>query len=226
MLRSILLALCLLPVATVPVSASDRVLTVTGVGQVTARPDIATIRIGVETRGRTAEDALSENSARAAALIQTAQKAGVAGRDIQTSGLSIFPLYDQRSSNSRETPPITGYAVNNEVTLRLRDVGTLGQTLGDLVKAGANQMRGINFGIEDDTALLDAARKAAVADARRKAEAYAEAAGVTLGPVLSISEGGGGQSRGPALRSMAEAVPVEAGETALSASVRMEWAIK
>ncbi|MEM7544444.1 MAG: SIMPL domain-containing protein [Pseudomonadota bacterium] len=203
------------------------VLTVTGTGEASAAPDIATITVGVETQGATAEAALADNSADAARLIEAAKASGVEPRDIQTSGLSIYPVYDQRSSDRSERPQIIGYAVNNQVSVRLRDMQGLGQTLGDLVKAGANQMRGIAFGIEDDAAISDEARKRAIADARRKAEIYAEAAGVKLGAILSISEGGGGyQPRGPVLRAAAaEAVPVEIGESAISVSVVVVWEI-
>ncbi len=226
MIRPLIVALILLAA---PAFADDSAtLTVTGVGEATGAPDMATITIGVENQGDTAAAALDANSAQAAALIAAAKARGVADRDIQTSGLSIYPVYDQRTPNSEGAPQIAGYAVSNEVRVRLRDMAGLGETLGLLVGAGANQMRGIGFGIEDDTALMDEARKAAMADARRKAEIFAAAAGVKLGPIQSISEGGDVtvMPGGPMMRSMAaEAVPVEAGESAVSVSVRVVWEI-
>ncbi|MEM7524719.1 MAG: SIMPL domain-containing protein [Pseudomonadota bacterium] len=207
-----------------------RLLTMEGVGYASGPPDLATIRIGVETRAEEAEEALAENSGAAGKLIAEAKARGVAPRDIQTSNLSIYPIYaDRGRTTPQEAPKLVGYAVSNEVVLRIRDLAEMGATLGGLVSAGANQMRGISFEIDDAAALLDDARRAAVADARRKAEVFAAAAGVDLGRIISISEGGGG---GPApyaaeLRSFADsaAVPVEAGETTVSARVRIVWSI-
>lgn len=201
-------------------------LSVAGFGEARAAPDIATITVGVETRADTAEAALAENSTDAASLIEAAKERGVADADIQTSGLNIYPVFEQQQPGRREAPTVAGYSVSNSVSLRIRDLDALGATLTALVAAGANQMRGISFGIEDDEALRDEARRLAVADARRKAELYAEAAGVTLGPIISISEGGGGGQPGPLMRSMAEAAPVEAGENAVSARVNVVWRIE
>jgi uncharacterized protein YggE len=227
MIRPLILVLSLLSMPAL--AAEPATLTVTGTGAASAAPDTATIRIGVETQGDTAAAALDANSAQAAALIAEAKARGVESRDIQTSGLSLYPVYDQRSPDRNEAPMIAGYNVSNEVAIRLRDMASVGETLGALVGAGANQMRGITFEIEDDTALLDEARKLAVVDARRKAEVYATAAGVKLGAIQSISEAGESAPHpgGPMMRSMAaDSVPVEAGENALSVSVQVVWAIE
>lgn len=226
MIRTLLVAICLL--GSPALAAETATLTVSGVGEASATPDMATITVGVETQGPTAVAALDANSAQAGALIAEAKARGVEDRDIQTSGLSIYPQYDQRSQTREGPPEIVGYNVSNEVRVRLRDIAGLGETLAALVGAGANQMRGISFGIADDQALMDKARKLAVADARRKAEIYAAAAGVELGPILSISEGGGRvpQPGGPMMRSMvAESVPVEAGEGAVSITITLVWSI-
>ncbi|MEM8751598.1 MAG: SIMPL domain-containing protein [Pseudomonadota bacterium] len=216
--------------AAAPAHAEEprRTLTILGQGEAAATPDLATIRIGVETRAETADAAMEENAATAAKLSAAAREAGIADRDIQTSGLTLYPVYENRRPNEAEPPKIVGYQAGVELALRLRDLDKVGEALGALVEAGANQMRGIAFAIEDDEALRDEARRAAIADARRKAELYAEAAGVALGPILSISEGGAGG--GPVFEATtrgfaADAVAVERGETSVAATVRVVWAI-
>ena len=210
---------------------ADGRITVVGVGEVATRPDVATIRIGVETRAREAEDALAANNARAGAIIAAAKAAGVGERDVQTANLSVWPLYeDKRSSKSdpNEPPKVVGFSVSNEVILRVRDLEAMGGLLTELIGLGANRMNGISFGVAEDAALKTEARKLAVADARAKAETYAAAAGVKLGPLVTIEEAGmGGGPRPQAAMRMAmdEAMPVEAGETVISAGVRMVWEV-
>lgn len=206
---------------------ADPTLTVRGEGQASATPDIATVRIGVETRAPEAAAALAANSDAAGALIAAAKTRGVAEADIQTVGLSLYPLYDDRRGDNAEAPKLTGFSVSNEVILRLRKIDAVGETLGELVGAGANRLNGISFGLADDQALMDEARRAAVADAQRKAGLYAAAAGVELGEIVSIEEEGGGGPPRPMMRAMAEsaAVPVEAGETTVAIVVRVVWRI-
>jgi uncharacterized protein YggE len=140
----------------------------------------------------------------------------------------VSPLYTGGDNNER--PRLTGYQVNNEVSVRLDDVSKLGAALDALVTAGANQMNGINFSIREPAPLLEKARAAAVADARTRAETYAKAAGVTLGPVQRISEGSGSEPPRPMYRAMAMAaersVPVAAGEESVTADVSMVWEIR
>ncbi|QIE54578.1 SIMPL domain-containing protein [Pikeienuella piscinae] len=221
-------ALCAVLILAASAALADPVLTVRGEGYASAAPDQATVRIGVETRAAQAAEALSANSEAAGALIAAAIERGVERADIQTSGLSLRPLYDNRSNRDGEAPTLTGFAVSNEVVLRLTDVAGVGETLGVLVGAGANRLNGISFGLADDQRLMDMARRAAVADAQRKALLYAEAAGVNLGELVSIDEEGGGVTPRPMMRAMAESAvpPVEAGETTVSASVRMAWMIR
>jgi uncharacterized protein YggE len=113
--------------------------------------------------------------------------------------------------------------------IRLRDLDAAGEAVGALVEAGANRLNGLSFGFADSTALMDEARRDAVADARRKAELFAEAAGVTLGPVMSIQEQGGGGMRLMAMArsmdAMESAVPLERGENTVSAQVHVVWEI-
>ncbi|MFV0474885.1 MAG: SIMPL domain-containing protein [Pikeienuella sp.] len=208
---------------------AEPTLSMTGEGRVGVAPDVALVRIGVQTRAEEATTALNRNSASANALIMAARNGGVEARDIQTSGLSLQPFY----VNGRDggEAKLAGFSVSNEVAVRVRKVDALGEILGALVGAGANMINGIEFGVADMGAAMDETRRAAVADARRKAELYAEAAGVTLGPIISIAEWGGG-SQGMmgamAAQSVYEMapVPVEAGEMTLFTNVSVVWSIK
>lgn len=211
-----------------PARADDRpsTLTLVGSGAVSVAPDIATLSIGVEIQEDTASDALRENSDQTAKVIATLKDAGVEPRDIQTSNFSVQPVYDNKRASSGR-PSVAGYRVTNMVTARVRDLDGLGALLDKVVTDGANRVNGLSFGIEDDREAMDAARALAVKEAARKAALYAEAAGVTLGPILSISEGGSGPDYYPEMemRSAAMAVPVERGETTISASINMTWQI-
>jgi uncharacterized protein YggE len=152
--------------------------------------------------------------------------AGIDARDMQTSRLSLQPQY---APNRSGPSPVVGYRASNRVTVRLRDVTKVAGIIDVLVGAGANELGGINFMVSQASKLLDEAREKAVADARRKAEIYAKAAGVTLGEPLSISEEGGAA---PVFRSKmvggmaASAAPVAQGEETLSVTVSVSWAIK
>lgn len=206
----------------------DATLSVTGSGTAAGTPDMATVSVGTVTEAATAGEALSENSTQVQAVIDAVKQAGVEARDIQTSGFSVSPRYTQPGNNSNEAPKIDGYRVSNGVTVRVRKLDTLGDLLDTLVKAGANDVSGIQFAISDTDKLEDTARTAAVADAKHKAELYAEAAGVKLGRVLTIAEGGSQDPRPmPMMRMEASAVsvPVQAGEQTLSAQVRMVYEI-
>ena len=136
------------------------------------------------------------------------------------------------SRKARRTAPgpsaIVGYRASNRVTIRVRDVSKVASVIDTLVGAGANEIGGINFMVSQASKLLDEAREKAVADARRKAEIYAKAAGVTLGAPLSISEEGNAPPM-PYRRmaaGMAAAAPVAQGEETLSVTVSVSWAIK
>ena len=214
-----------------PAQADERPATIslTGQGQVSATPDIATLYVGVDSREDTAAAALAANSEQAARVIETLKGAGVASKDIQTANFSVSPIYDNRKSQSTGRPEIDGYQVSNQVIARVRDLDGLGGLLDQLVGAGANRIGGISFGVEDDAEARDKARALAVEDARHKAGIYAAAAGVQLGPILSISEGGarvGPQDFGVAMRAeSAMAAPVERGQATISAQVSIVWRI-
>jgi uncharacterized protein YggE len=202
-------------------------MTVSGIGEVAAAPDMATISLGVTTEGMEAAEAMRRNSEAMTAVLAAVAAAGVAERDVQTSALSVSPRWEPPRPNET-APRVSGFVATNIVTVRVRDLDALGGVLDAVLGEGANTLNGLSFGVADDTALRDAARQAAVADAARKARVLAEAAGVTLGPVTEIVEGGGFGGPFPTARmdmAMAEAVPVAPGELSLQATVTMTWTI-
>lgn len=218
-----------------PAFAAEASVSITGRGEVTAAPDTAFINSGVVTQGATAREALDANSATMNQLLEALKAAGIEPRDIQTSGFSVNPNYvytDARDANGYSLPPkITGYQVMNTVNVRVRDLPGLGAVLDKAVTVGSNTINGISFSIADPSALYDEARKAAFADARKKAELYASVAGEPLRGVRSISENQGyPQPPMPymmksATADMAAAVPVAGGELTYSIDVQVTWAL-
>lgn len=207
-------------------------LVVRGEGEASAPPDLVTIRIGVDSRAETAQEALAHNTAEATGIVEAAKARGVAPADIQTAGLFLSPVYaSQRSyslsSGEGEAPKLVGFAAGNELTIRLRNVAATGETIGALVGAGANRLNGIVFGVADGRAQMDEARREAVADAQRKAALYAEEMGVTLGPIIGMEEEGGSVQPRMMARAMSESydVPIELGETSVQVAVRVVWSI-
>jgi len=200
-------------------------LTVIGQGSVQSTPDMATISLGVTTEARTAAAALASNSSDTAEILKVISNSGIAERDVQTSGLNLSPVWNNRTSNSNSRPAIVGYAVSNQITIRVRDLTVLGQVLDAVVKSGATNFRGLSFGLQDTVPAMDGARTAAVQDAARKARLYAAAASVDLGKILEIREAGASSPRPEMLREMAmsEAVPIAAGEISITASVTIVY---
>ncbi len=205
-----------------------RTLSIDGTGRVELAPDMAMVRIGVTHQDRVAATALRQTSDAVAAMLARLEGLGVAARDMQTAGLSLNPVW-RDSSGQQGQPSPWGFEASNIVSLRLRDLDALGPVLDALVSDGANRLDGVSFGLQDPESAMDEARRLAVADARRKAALFAEAAGVALGQVISLSETGGGMPR-PVMMEMAamrsDAVPIAAGEVGISASVQMVFALQ
>ena len=207
---------------TVPVA----MISVTGEATVSVPPDLAQIDAGVTSEAKTAREASDANNAAMGKVLLALKGAGIEEKDYQTSRLSLQP----ESAPNRPGGPATivGYRASNRVTVRLHDVSKVASVIDMLVAAGANDIGGINFTVSQASKLLDDAREQAIADARRKAEIYAKAAGVTLGVPLSISEGGTPVPI-PYRRmaaGMAPSAPVAQGEETLQVTVAVSWAIK
>jgi hypothetical protein len=227
---SFLTALALL--ATAPALAQTptdfpSAVSVTGEAGISVPPDIAFVDAGVASDAKTAREASEANNVAMGKVMAALKGAGIDTRDIQTSRLSLQPQY---APNRPGPSPIVGYRASNRVTVRIHDVTKVANVIDTLVGAGANDIGNVNFEVSQASKLLDDAREKAVADARRKAEIYARAAGVTLGAPLSISEEGVPQPafRGKMAMPMAAAVPtpIAQGEETLSVSVSVTWAIK
>ncbi|XIA65562.1 SIMPL domain-containing protein [Bradyrhizobium sp. TZ2] len=200
-------------------------ISVTGEATVSVPPDQAQIDGGVTSDAKTAREASDANNAAMGKVLLALKGAGIEEKDYQTSRLSLQPQY---APNRGGPSPITGYRASNRVTIRLRDVTKVANVIDVLVGAGANDIGGINFVVSQASKHLDEARVKAIADARRKAEIYAKAAGVTLGDPLSISEEGAPTPvfRGKMAAPMAASAPVAQGEETLSVTVGVSWAIK
>ena len=217
-------------VCATPLAAEEtpRQITVRGSAEIEAVPDLATVTAGVETQEASAGAALGANSQAMAAVFDALKSAGIERRDMQTSQFNLSPVYASDENRSGEPPRVVAYQAANMVTVRVRDVGALGQVIDALAGAGANRLYGVAFEVAKPREALDEARRQAVADARAKAELFAGAAGVKLGPVISLSEGGGG---GPmpyrAKADMAmQAPPVAEGTVTLGADVEVVYGLE
>jgi uncharacterized protein YggE len=224
MRRLLLFALLLTAAPALADEPKPTTLTVTAEGHIDRAPDIADLSGGVVTNAPTAAAALAANAARMTSVVAAVRRAGIAERDIQTSGLSLQPQYRYADGAA---PVLTGYQVTNTVALKVRNLPDAGRLVDALVAAGANQISGPTFRVEDSAGTLDAARTAAVATARARAQLYAAAAGMHVARIRSIVEGGEQpEARNvimvTASRKMAApSSPVEPGEVTLAATVTM-----
>jgi uncharacterized protein YggE len=204
----------------------DRLITVSASGFAYAEPDRATLSAGVSAEADTAAAALSANTERMQKVIAGLKESGIHAKDIQTSNFHVEPRY----TNPRDGTPsvIDGYRVSNQVTVLVRDLKALGGLLDKVVSLGANQVNGLAFEVSKAETLKDEARKEAVANARRRADLLAAAAGAEVGEVVTIAEDTGyGGPRPMAMRAAkAEAVPVEAGTETLEARVTVTWKLR
>ena len=233
--RSIIAAAGLLALAGVlalPADAQEdknppRLIMLTGHGEVKAEPDMAAVTVGVLTEAPAARDAVTANNTAMNKVIATLKSAGIADKDIQTANFSVNPRYEDQDN---APPRLTGYNVSNNVTVTVRDLTNLGTVLDDVVSEGSNQISGIAFDVANREPVEDQARKLAVADAKRRADIYAAAAGVKLGRIMSMSEGPPmlpvPLARGMAMKAeAAPSVPVAHGEQTIAIDVNIAWDI-
>lgn len=163
-------------------------LNVSAYGETRIAPDMATITFGVMTQAGAAAEAMAANRTRMNAVAQALRNAGIADRDIQTSGLNLSPQYEYEQN---QPPRLVGYQASNQVTVTARDLNTLGRTVDAVVGAGVNQINGITFGLQNPRGAEDEARRAAVQSMAAKAELYAQATGHRVLRLVNVSEGGG-----------------------------------
>lgn len=208
------------PVPQIMVSAS---------GEVRVAPDRATIHVGVQTRATTAAEAAAQNSRRQRAVIDAIKARGIAAEQIGTMGFNVIPetRYDREG---QAAPRTISYLVSNIVTVDVRRIDLVGPVIDAALAAGANQINSLSFGITAADSARRAALASAVTKARADAEIMARAAGGTLGPLIELQAG---QAYIPSPRPMAiaemrvaaasDAVPIEAGEETIRATVTARW---
>jgi uncharacterized protein len=213
----------------------QRLLTVSGEGVVRARPDMAVITLGMVSQAESAQAALAANTAAMSEIIDALRSRGIESRDLQTSNFSVSPVYSQppldQDPNQPYEPKIIGYSVHNDLTVRIRDLETVGALLDEIVTLGANSISGPTFTVADPADIEDQARRAAMRDAVRRGELYAEAAGVALGPITRIEESFAQPPQPMPYAAMRQemaadaAVPIEGGELEYRAHVSVSWII-
>ncbi len=195
-------------------SPADRTIVAPGLGRLTVEPDVATVRLGVAITRPTATDAREAAAATMTAVLEAIVAAGVARRDIRTSLVGLGAITDYSSERG---PRVTGYQLTNTVEVTVRDLGSVGQVIDAGLAAGASSLDGLEFRLDDPAPAEEAARQAAVEDARRRATTLAAAAEVRLGQVVGIVEGSRpapmferGGIEGMALKAASD-TPIEAG---------------
>lgn len=209
-------------------AALQNAIHVSGEGRVAAEPDMAEVTIGVETRSVTAQRAVNQNSVDMNAVMEALASLGIADEDIQTVEFSIRPEVDFREDRGTR---VVGYIVTNSVRVKIRDIQQAGDVLDAATSAGANQIYGIAFTVEDPRPIQEQARSLAVEAGREKAEALAEAAGVRLGRLLSLSEIDFGgpvfvERAVPAAEAVGGGISVEPGQLEITIQVQMSYAIE
>jgi uncharacterized protein len=225
------LTACAPKAAAAPTSqAQPNSISVTGVGSAYGKPDVAVMQIGVESRSADPAEAVSDTTDKMTAIMGALKELGIPEEDIQTSNFSVYAQQDYDPSTGAPLGTFT-YVVNNTVTVTVRDLSKVGASLGNAVKAGANNIYGVSFSVSDTSALEKEARVKAMADAKARAEQLAEAAGVALGEPMTISEY---MSNSPQPLVMMEAakasgignVPVSTGQIQVSMNVSVTYKIK
>ena len=206
------------PIANIQVSAT---------GTANMPPDMATVSAGVVTQGKTAREAMFGNATKMTRVFEELEAAGIEKKFIKTSQLSLQPKYNRQN---RQAPKIDSYEARNTVSAKTYDLDTVGAMLDALVKAGVNNINGVQFSIKDSKTARDKAREDAIREARDKAESMAAAAGVKLGKLKSLSESGGNFNPRPVAyalesRSASLSTPIAAGQQAISVTVNMSYDI-
>lgn len=208
----------------------ETTLSISAEGSVNREPDIAFLNAGVQTQGETAQAAMSANSAAMNGVFDALAAADVDRSDMQTSNFSLQPQYDYSNRQSGEPPRLTGYQASNQLTVRVRDLDNLGETMDALVSAGGNTFSGLNFALEDDRAAKNAARDIAMKEAIARAELYAAASGYEVARVVTINESGGFSPQPMAMmaeaRNMDRSTPIASGEVGYSVTVNVTFELR
>ena len=211
--------------AAAPVAAQEAArphITVSGEAAISVEPDLAQIRAGVTTDAKTAREAAEANSKAMTAVMGSIRALGVAERDLQTSRYAIQPIHEPGQPGRNR---VVGFQATNSLLVKVRQPDRVGEIIDRLVASGANNVSGVEFVVSDPSKLLDDARAQAIADARRKAQLYATAAGATLGPAFSIAEQSAGMPPQPMMmaRAAGAETPIAPGERTLRVSVTVTY---
>jgi hypothetical protein len=233
-IRTIILfgALLALPSTVLSQDASGPTITVHGLGTVEMDPDRARVSIGVETEAAGAREAQVETNRVANGILAAIRTLGIDPDDVQTSRVTLYPVYDDRRAETPSArPTIIAYRAANTVSVDLDDLGRIGPVIDAAIEAGANRIEGVEFGLRDPSEARGRALRAAVADARSRAEAIAGALGVDLGPVIETIELGAGPPPVPymvrAESSMVqESTPVTPGKIPVTASLTIRYRLE
>ncbi len=211
------------------------ILTLTGRGTVLAKPDIAYISTGVLSEAKTPIEGLEDNNAKMQSIFKLLEKAGIEKKHLQTSNFNIQPIYSHyraKPGKAQRPPQISGYRIQNNLTVKIIDLQTIGKILTALVQSGSNQLGNIRFDVSNKQELLMEARKKAVQNTLEKAKLYAQEAGFKLGNVLSLRETNPNArpqfksvARSAALQEDAGITPIAGGQGDLSLSVTIQWQI-
>lgn len=216
-------------VLAVPALAAEPTVTVSATGTAIAKPDMATLRLGVRRQAQTARAALDGANTAMGEILAAMAAFGIAQSDLQTSDLQIQPLYSEnRSPSPGEEPTVTGYAVTNVLTVRVRDIAKAGEVLDKAVSLGVNTDGGISFSNANPEPIIERARRDAVRRATDAARTLADAAGTSLGSVRTVREGtepGPPRFMQTRAESMVRGVPIAPGENSYSVSITMEWSL-
>lgn len=206
-----------------------RTITVPGEGRVSVRPDLAELRVGISLTEKTVQAARTAGAIALQAVLSRLRTLAVKDRDIQTSIVSMTPAYDY--SSDRNGPRLVGYTLTNSVSVTIRDLDRVGDVIDGALTSGATTLDSVAFRVADPAPVQRQARERAVADARARAETLAASAGVQLGGVVAIVEGGAEPpfQPYPQMRAMAardESTPIEAGTNEISVAVTVTFTIR
>ncbi|MCI4660488.1 MAG: SIMPL domain-containing protein [Neomegalonema sp.] len=214
-------------------SELHKTISVSGEAKVSAVPDMARMRVGVSSTAQTAREAMALNAERMSGVFEKFAGLGLnPEKDVQTSHVSLHPRWrTETDGQGNRRQVLDGYEASNTITVTIRDIAKIGDTLDALIEAGLNEAGGLSFEISEPEPLLDQARALAIADARRKADLYAKAAGVRVGAVLSISEAGLSApspvyKEADRMMMSRSATPIAPGEQDLSAQVTVHWLLE
>lgn len=230
MTAALFLAGCssLTPAAAEP---TTRTMNVSGTGTVDLSPDIARVNIGVRSQSPDVGQALEENTTTAEAIIEQLMDMGVEQNDIQTRNFNVYPQQNREPGPEGEVTESQTFVVENTVSVTVRDLDSLGKILSAVIQEGANTIHGVTFDVEDREAAVAEARSLAIEDAKAQAEAIAEAAGVSLGPIHSISINEGGAA--PVARAVemeapqgGGAVPISGGQLTIRVTANLTYEIE